>query len=235
MNVADSLDRVEEALGHRFADRALLERALTHSSWANEAGSSGGDNERLEFLGDSVLNFLVSELLFRTWPDLDEGTLSKARAHFVDEPSCAAAGRRLGLGPALKLAVGESRSGGHAKASLLADAFEAVLAAVYLDAGIEAAREAVRRLLGEEIAALAPSALPARDAKTALQELVQARDGALPEYRLLSEGGPDHEKRFVYEVSAAGDAATGEGSSKKEAQRAAAAALLARLSPASGG
>lgn len=227
--MSDELGAIEAAVGHRFRDGAILARALTHSSFAHEAGEPGRDNERLEFLGDSVLNFLVAEQLYEAFPALDEGTLSKARAHFVAEPSFAAAARSLGLGAALRLAAGEARSGGHAKDSILADAFEAVIAAVLLDGGLEAARGAVRRIFGPAIAALDPAALVAKDPKTALQELAQARDETLPDYRLLSESGPDHEKRFVYEVSACGESATGEGPAKKDAQRAAAAALLAKL------
>lgn len=231
---ADPFETIEEALGHRFGVRALLERALTHSSYAHESGAPGEDNERLEFLGDSLLNLLVAERLFRTYPALDEGSLSKARSHFVSEPSFAAAARRVGLGEALRLAFGESRSGGNAKDSLLADAFEAVFAAVFLDGGLEAARGASERILGPEIDALDVPALAARDAKTALQELAQSRGEALPSYQLVSVSGPDHRRSFVYEVQVGARSARGEGPTKKEAQRAAAAEILDRLTRASG-
>jgi ribonuclease-3 len=235
VSARDSLDALEEALGYRFRDRTLLERAVTHSSFAHESGAAGRDNERLEFLGDSVLNFLVAEQLYRGWPALDEGSLSKARSHFVSETSFSAHAGRLGVGGALRLAAGESRSGGHAKVSLLADAFEALFAAILLDGGLEAARSAAERILGPEVASLDVAALVAKDAKTALQELAQARGEPLPGYRLVSESGPDHEKRFVYEVSVGGVAAAGEGPSKKEAQQSAAARLLELLSRAPAG
>lgn len=226
----DQLAEFEEALGYRFRDRALLERALTHSSYANDAPRSGDvrDNETLEFLGDSVLGFLVAEMLFEAFPDFREGRLSKARAHLVSEPSFARLARELGIGDLLLLAPGESRSGGRVRESLLADAFEAVFAAVTLDSGLPAAREAARRLFAPAIAELDPGELSFHDYKTALQELAQGEGKPLPAYRLLSESGPDHRKEFVYEVAYDDEiSASGRGPTKKEAQRQAAKAALA--------
>jgi ribonuclease-3 len=233
--VTDPLDPLEERLGHRFRDRALLLRALTHSSFANETDPAAGvaDNETLEFLGDSVLGFLVADLLFRAHPEWGQGWLTKARAELVSEGAFADKGRFLGLGALLRLAPTDERAGGRERDARLADAFEALIAAVYLDAGLEAGRAAVERLFSADLAALDPGELSRRDFKSALQERAQADGKPLPRYRLLSESGPDHEKRFVYEVRfGEGDelTATGEGPSKKEAQREAARAALDRLS-----
>ncbi|MFI5180359.1 MAG: ribonuclease III [Thermoanaerobaculia bacterium] len=229
------LSALEEALGHRFRDRTLLLRALTHASFANEADPAARveDNETLEFLGDSVLGFLVAERLYRSNPGWAQGTLTKARAEIVSEASLAETGRRLGLGSLLRLASSDERAGGRDRDARLADAFEALVAAVFLDGGIDATRGVVARLYDEALAALEPDELLRRDSKSALQERAQAEGKALPRYRLLSESGPDHEKRFVYEVRyGSGDevCATGEGATKKEAQRAAARAALELLS-----
>jgi ribonuclease-3 len=231
----DSLTALEEALDHRFTDRALLVRALTHASFANEAEPAANvmDNETLEFLGDSVLGFLVAERLYRSHPDWEQGTLTKARAEIVSEASLAETGRRLSLGPLLRLASSDERAGGRDRDARLADALEAIVAAVFLDGGVDGARKVVARLFDADLAALEPEELSRRDAKSALQEQAQADGKPLPRYRLLSESGPDHEKRFVYEVRyGSGDevSATGEGATKKEAQRAAARAALDRLS-----
>jgi len=226
----EELGRFEEALGYRFGDRALLERALTHSSYANEAPRAEAvrDNETLEFLGDTVLGFLVAEMLFETFPGFREGQLSKARAHLVSEPSFARLARELGVGDVLLLAAGESRSGGRVREALLADAFEAVFAAITLDAGLPAAREVARRLFAGPVAELDPGELSFHDYKTALQELAQGEGKPLPVYRVLSESGPDHLKEFVFEVVYdEGLSATGRGPTKKEAQRQAAKAALA--------
>lgn len=231
MTREEQLSRLEETLGYRFRDRALLERALTHSSYANEAPRSDAvkDNETLEFLGDSVLGFLVAEMLFEAFPGFREGQLSKARSHLVSEPSFARLARELGVGEALLLAAGESRSGGRVKESLLADAFEAVFAAITLDAGLPAARETARKLFAGLVAELDPAELSFHDYKTALQELAQGEGKPLPTYRLVGESGPDHLKEFVFEVVYdPGLSATGSGATKKEAQRQAAKAALAK-------
>jgi ribonuclease-3 len=234
-DAADPLRLLEQSLGHSFRDRALLLRALTHASFANEAPPASGaaDNETLEFLGDSVLGFLVTERLYRARPDWAQGTLTKARAELVSETFLAETGRSFGLGPLLRVAASDERAGGRDRDARLADAVEAVVAAVYLDGGIDAARGVVARLCDEALAALEPDELLRRDAKSALQEQAQAEGKPLPRYRLLSESGPDHDKRFVYEVRyGAGDelTTTGEGATKKEAQREAARAALDLLS-----
>ncbi|HUM01577.1 MAG TPA: ribonuclease III [Thermoanaerobaculia bacterium] len=230
----EPLESLEARLGHRFRDRALLLRALTHSSFANEADPAAGvaDNETLEFLGDSVLGFLVAELLYRAHPEWGQGWLTKARAELVSKGAFADKGRALGLGALLRLARTDERAGGRERDARLADAFEALVAAVYLDAGLEAGRAVVERLFSADLAALDPEELSRRDVKSALQERAQADGKPLPRYRLLSESGPDHEKRFVYEVRfGEGDelTATGEGPTKREAQREAARAALAEL------
>ena len=232
--MTEPLDALEERLGHRFRDRALLLRALTHSSFANEADPAAGvaDNETLEFLGDSVLGFLVADLLFRAHPEWGQGWLTKGRAELVSEGAFGDKGRTLGLGALLRLAPTDERAGGRERDARLADAFEALVAAVYLDAGLDAARAVVEKLFSAGLASLDPGELSRRDFKSALQERAQADGKPLPRYRLLSESGPDHEKRFVYEVRfGEGDELTakGEGPSKKEAQREAARAALAAL------
>jgi ribonuclease III len=229
----DWMTAFEGALGYAFADKRLLERALTHSSFANEAPRSHpvADNETLEFLGDSILNFLVAEMLLEALPDAREGVLSKARSHLVSEGHFAEMARRLGMGDVLRLAPSESRAGGRLKESLLADAFEAVVAAVYHDGGVEKVRELVRGFFRDDIAAVDPREITFRDHKTALQEFAQAAGKSLPVYRLVSESGPDHEKRFVFEVEYDGThRAGGEGATKKDAQRRAARKLLELLS-----
>jgi len=222
---------LEARLGHPFADGELCERALTHRSGAQESAQDGeerGSYERLEFLGDAVLGLLAGEWLYRRFP-ADEGELSKRKSYLVSEPVLAEHARALGLGPLLRLGVGEERSGGRDKPSLLADALEAVIGAVYLDGGLEAARRLVEPLL-ERGAAEYQLGAARRDAKTALQERLQADAGALPEYRLAGSSGPDHEKQFVVECWAAGRCiGRGAGSSKKRAEQEAAADALLRL------
>ncbi len=226
----ETLDAIERALGRHFRDRQLLARALTHSSFAND-DPDAEDNETLEFLGDSILNFLVSELLFEAFPLEGEGTLSKARSVLVSENHFAYLARRLDLGAALRLSPGEERAGGRNRDARLADAFEAVFAALALDAGIDAARAFARRIFAADIASLDLGGLHRRDPKTALQERAQAEGLPLPAYRLVEESGPAHDRRFIYEVAyGESERALGEGSSKKEAQTAAAEAMLRRLS-----
>src|SRR5437870_5353627 len=225
---------LEERLGHKFSNRGLLDRALTHSSAIPELrGASAdapgdsthlSDNERLEFLGDAVLELLASEYLLAAFPDWSEGQLSKSRARIVNASSLESAARRLHLGEHLRLGRGEEKTGGREKQTLLADAFEAVVAAVYLDSGLSAARELLQRVLFEQ-------ALEGRgDRKSALQEFLQGRGQAPAEYRLAGESGPDHQKTFQIEVWINGEClARGEGSTKKEAEQRAARSALEEL------
>ena len=223
----DPFAALERRLGHRFRRRELLERALTHPSWANEEGSEE-HYERLEFLGDSVVGLAAAEWLFESHPELAEGRLSELRSLLVNRRALAAQARRFELGDALRLGVGEARSGGGHKASLLADAMEAVLGAIFLDGGLAAVRSVVEPLFAETLAA-APEAL-AGGAKSRLQELAQSRGLELPAYRVVEETGPDHAKRFTVECRLPGGLqSVGEGGSKKRAEERAAAILLERL------
>ncbi len=230
MSPAD-LAALEARIGHRFADAGLLARALTHRSFANEQGGGetpGSHNERLEFLGDAVLDLAVTHLLLERLPEAAEGELSRLRAAVVSERALAALARRLDLGRHLRLGRGEERTGGRDKPSILADAFEALVGAVYLDAGWPAAFALVRAHLQGPID-LAARGEAEPDYKTRLQELVQQRFRIAPRYSLLSAEGPDHARTFEVEL-ALGDTVVGRGrgASKKEAeQRAAAEALVA--------
>ncbi len=227
----NGLDAFEDHLGHRFNDRDILVEALTHSSYANEhRGESVRPNERLEFLGDAVLDLLVSDMLIAERPDATEGDLSKTRSLLVSETSLSTIGSALGLGPLLRLGKGEELSGGREKKSLLADAFEAVLGAVYLDGGIDAAR----RLVGTHFFPVLaePGLLGRKDFKTSLQEICQARGFGLPVYRVVEEEGPDHAKTFRVDLVVEGvRRGTGTGRNKKEAEQDAARIALDELSP----
>lgn len=224
-------DELERELGYRFRDPERLAAALMHRSWANEQGVPE-HNERLEFLGDAVLGLITADWLYRTFPELPEGELSRRKAWLVSAPTLARHAGRLGLGARIRLGVGEERSGGRERASILADGMEAVFGAVWLDGQLEAARQVVERFL---IAASAEALEAEADSKTELQELVQGRSWGLPEYAIVDERGPDHDKSFVCEVRVRGEVAgTGEGRSKKEAQQRAAAAALAALAAAAG-
>ena len=223
---------LEERLGHRFDDRSILERALTHRSRAHEARATAhsADYERMEFLGDALLGFLVSERLMRDDPDADEGTLTQRRQALVSTSALARVSDRLGLGGALRLGRGEAATGGGAKPSLLADAFESVLAAVYLDGGVRAARAFVQRHLKHEFHGVRHTPDSGTDAKTRLQELVQGRYRVTPRYRMVSASGPAHERRFVAEVLLGEQVAgSGTGSSRKNAEREAARVALEAL------
>lgn len=218
---------LEERLGYQFKDRSLLESALIHSSYANEHRDVGmSSNERLEFLGDSVLGMVVTDYLFREHPQMPEGKLTRTRAALVCEESLVEVARALDLGKYLRLGRGEDADGGRERPSILADATEAVLAAVYLDGGIAPARRAIRALLlgnEEELGA-------SRDYKTALQELAQRESGQILVYRLVGEEGPDHAKRFSMEVELNGiTVGAGEGRTKKAAEQNAAKAAIAAL------
>ena len=224
-----SRSEIEEALGYRFTDRTLLTRALTHRSRAHEAkdGAPRDTYERMEFLGDALLGFLVSERLMGDDPIADEGTLTRRRQSVVSTEALATVSRRLGLGHALILGRGEDATGGRDKPSLLADAFESVLAAIYLDGGLRAARAFVRRQLKPELALTAASTGPGSDAKTRLQELVQAQWRLTPRYRIVATTGPAHAHEFTAEVTIGETAAgRGVGPSRKDAEREAAADAL---------
>jgi ribonuclease-3 len=217
---------VQARLGHRFADPALLVEALTHRSRAVEEGSSLPGNERLEFLGDAVLGLVVAQELLARDPRADEGALSLVRAQAVRKAALAAAARALGVGAWLRLGHGEAASGGRDKDSLLADAFEALLGALYLDGGLEPARAVILRELGALLAGGAP-AHGGKDAKTRLQELLQGRGDPAPGYRVLAERGAPHAREFEVEVSSGGRVlGTGSGRSKREAEQAAAERAL---------
>ncbi len=223
-----SLAGLEERLRYRFRRPELLEAALTHTSWANEQGLDH-DYERLEFVGDAILGAVTASWLYDRRPDLDEGELSKLKSYVVSDSVLADHAEHLGLGEYLRLGVGEIRSGGREKRSLLADVMEAVMGAVFQDGGLESARGVALELLesalgeGVEIPGL-------RDSKTALQETVQARAGALPQYRHVAEEGPDHQKRFHVECWVDGRLlGTGDGGTKKQAEQRAARAALSAL------
>ena len=223
----DDLPAFEERIAHRFARRELLTRALTHKSYSHEAKQEAvRDNETFEFLGDSVLGFVIGDLLFRRFPEVDEGALSKIKAYLVSAPSLASKARAYGMGEVIYLGVGEEKSGGRKKDSLLANLFEAVIAAIYLDAGIEPARALIERSFRDDIERIDADDLLFHDYKTALQELAQGKGLPLPEYNVIAEAGPDHEKRFIVEVKVGSLLTRGEGTSKKEAQQQAAKRAL---------
>lgn len=221
------MKELEAKLGYTFQNRQLLEHALTHSSYANEHKGGGlTSNERLEFLGDSVLGMVVAEHLYRTHPDMPEGELTRTRAALVCEGSLYEVAKRLGLGGYLRLGKGEDAGGGRGRPSILADAVESVLAAVYLDGGIDQARQLIRDLILDREVEKAVD----RDYKTALQELVQRENGQVLAYRAVGERGPDHAKIFIMEVELNGKSVgVGEGRTKKEAEQMAAKAALERL------
>lgn len=221
--------RLEQRLGYEFRDAALLSEALTHSTYAEEHGCPS--NQRLEFLGDAVLELCVSRRLFERERDIGEGVLTKWRALLVCENSLAACARELGLGECLRMSGSALTDGLRFKPSVLCDAMESVIAAVYLDGGLEAAAALVERILGAgmEHAPDVPD-----DYKSRLQMLLQEDGGSAPEYRLVSASGPDHQKVFEFEC-AFGDIVTrGVGASKKQAQQAAAREALALLEQRSG-
>ena len=208
---------LEETLGYTFRDPSLLDHALTHSSYANENRARGSQsNERLEFLGDSVLGMVTADFLYRTHPDLPEGDLTRTRAALVCEESLVEVAHAWNLGAYLKLGRGESAGGGRSRPSIQADAVEAVLAAVYLDGGIGSARKIIQKYILDAEAERGKN----RDYKTALQELVQRESGQVLQYHLVGSSGPDHAKIFTVEVTLNGAAVgRGEGHSKKEAEQ----------------
>ena len=233
-------ERLMERLGYQFREPRLLDRALTHSSAIPElraargediafTGSEVQDNERLEFLGDAVLELLTSEFLLKHFPEWSEGQLSKSRARIVNAHSLEIAARALGLGEHLRLGRGEEKTGGRDKPALLADAFEAVVAAIYLDGGLEPARELLRKTVFLQVTENGDR-ISESDRKSALQEFLQGKGGQLAEYRLAGESGPDHQKTFMVEVWVKGERrSSAEGSTKKEAEQRAARSALEQL------
>lgn len=237
---------LEESLGYRFQRQELIEQALTHSSQAREVAAAGasnplkgaGDNELLEFLGDAVLGLVTSETLFQRFPEFHEGQLSKLRAHLVGQRHLLHVAEELHIGEYMRLGRGEEKSGGRAKASLLVDALEAILAAMYLDGGWQVARDfIVRTIVEPELAHmnLETTAMPVMDFKSALQETLQASGRAQPIYVLVKEEGPEHRKTFTVEArlpepEAAQFVGRAEGATKKRAEQEAARQVLEHLS-----
>lgn len=225
------MDSLEKKLGHAFRDRALLATALTHSSYANENRGRGECNERLEFLGDSVLGMVVADALYRRFPELPEGRMTRLRAQLVCEESLHRVASELGLGSYVRLGRGEEHTGGRRRTSILADAVEAVIAAMYLDGGLGTAEAFIERQILSALDGAGP-VMRVEDCKTELQELVQKKSGQSLSYELLGESGPDHDKTFTSQVCLNGrPIGSGSGRTKKEAEQAAARAALEELRP----
>lgn len=220
-----SLETLQDAIGYRFLNRALLEEALTHRSFGVP------HNERLEFLGDSVLNCAVSSVLFNEFPDADEGELSRRKAHHVRQDSLHGAAQRIDLGRFLRLGAGEMKSGGYSRPSTLADALEAIIGAVYLDGGFGKAMIVVDKLLRDSLESRSTLA-PVKDSKTTLQELLQARHIELPKYSIRATKGAAHDRRFEVEclIERLGIRTLGLGASKRSAEQAAAECAIEKLS-----
>ena len=232
VRIRDEFEALQRAIEYRFRDRGLLEHAMTHTSRANEDVSGGvTDNESLEFLGDAVLGVVIADMLFRELPLSDEGHKSKIKASLVSTATLARQAERLSLGDHLLLGRGEEKTGGRRKQALLADGYEALIAAIYLDGGIEHARAFITR----EFAPLLAGGLVGQDYKSALQEYLQSHDQPLPEYRLAGTIGPDHRKLFQIALVIKGEVvAQGSGPSKKEAEQEAARLALDALRPGIG-
>lgn len=224
---------LEEVLGYRFGDRALLERAVTHRSWAHEHVAPGAEeearrlhNEVFEFVGDSVLGLVVADYLFQSYPEMTEGELSRMKHRLVSAQTLARSAERLGLGQFLRVGRGEEKSGGRLKRAMLADAFEAVIAAIYLDGGLPAATNFVHRALADELAQADPQAAAAADYKTMLQERLQAQRLNAPQYEVVETKGPPHRRTFVVEVKWEGRTLRAEGRTIKAAETAGARLAL---------
>ena len=224
------LSDLEKGLGYIFQNKALLENALTHSSYANENRNRHiPDNERLEFLGDSILGFVVADWLYRRFPDKPEGELTRIRADLVCEKNLARQAATIRLGEHLMLGHGEEHGGGRRRDSIVSDAMESVIAASYMDGGFEAAKGIIDRLILSDVSMDKPHNF---DYKTALQELVQRKKDQMLQYLLIGESGPDHQKEFEVEVRLNGQiVGVGKGSSKKRAEQAAASAAIEELFP----
>ena len=233
----DNLEELEKIIGYRFDDRHLLTQAMTHRSWAHEQVSPqhsqrearGLHNEALEFLGDSILGLVVADYLFRAYPHASEGELSRMKHRLVSSPTLAKASTSLGLGDFVRFGRGEEKSGGRRKAALLADVFEAVMGAVFLDGGLEAATKFVERSLSEELRDADPIAAAAADPKTMLQEKLQANREPAPQYTVIETLGPPHHRTFHVELKWNGGTARGEGRTIKAAEAAAAQTALEQM------
>jgi len=234
VRLRDEFDGLQRAIDYRFRDLGMLEHAMTHTSRANEDVSGGViDNESLEFLGDAVLGFIIADVLFREFPEWDEGQKSKTKAALVSTATLARMAERLQLGDHLLLGRGEEKTGGRRKQALLADGYEALIAAIYLDGGVDEAQQFIRREFSSLIDDARQHGVFAQDFKSGLQELVQARNRPLPEYRLVGTLGPDHQKLFEVEVVVGGESlARATGRSKKDAEQEAARLALINLNNA---
>ncbi|MEM6512630.1 MAG: ribonuclease III [Pseudomonadota bacterium] len=213
---------LSERLGYQFSDPALFDRALTHRS------APGRSNERLEYLGDAVLDVVVSDVLFHAFPDADEGDLSRLRAHLVRDASLSELARELGVGEHIALGSGEQKSGGHRRQSILADALEAIFGAVYLDAGFERARDVIHAAYGDRLVEF-PALSDLKDPKTRLQEWLQSRGRGLPEYELVETSGKAHNQRFSVSCRVDDVAEEGTGTSRRNAEQQAAERMLEKL------
>lgn len=235
--VNPDLSSLETILCYTFTDRSLLERAITHRSWAHEQVAPGQEeaarrlhNEALEFVGDSVLGLVVADFLFQSYPDRTEGELSRMKHQLVSAASLAKAAKRLCLGEYVRVGRGEEKTGGRRKSGLLADIFEAMLAAIFQDGGLVPAAEFIYHALGDELARADPEAAAAADFKTALQERLQAQLQTTPQYAVIETKGPPHRRTFHVEVCWAGGSMRGEGCSIKLAEACAARRALESMS-----
>jgi ribonuclease-3 len=236
VRMRDDVAALEDRLGYRFRHGELLERALTHRSLANEDATGAIlDNESLEFLGDAVLGFTIADALFRRFPEYDEGQKSKVKSLLVSTPTLAKLARQLQLGDFLALGRGEEKTGGRRKQALLADGYEAIIAAIYVDGGIEAARGFIMRQFASLIDEVRHPDFGGRDYKSSLQEWLQAHGFPLPDYHVAAESGPDHRKLFQVEVRVRGEMiAQAAGRSKKEGEQEAARLALEKLAGTEG-
>jgi ribonuclease III len=230
------LDELEKILAYSFTDRSLLKRAVTHRSWAHEQVAPGNEeearrlhNEALEFVGDSVLGLVVADYLFQSYPDVTEGELSRMKHALVSAPTLARASERLGIGEYLRVGRGEEKSGGRAKRALLADVFEAVLAAIFMDGGLSAATDFTHLALADELEHADPESAAAADFKTLLQERLQANDHDSPQYTVVETTGPPHRRTFHVELSWNGGSVRAQGRTIKAAETVAARLALEKI------